>query len=132
MLEQVKSIMDSGRNFSSYREKLHSVNPPCVPFLGLYLTDLTFIFDGNSDNLKKSDLINFYKQARSADLIREIQQYQNSTYYLKKLTKLQDYLYEKLNTNVTDAQLYDRSIDLEPREREEEKIARLLQESGFL
>lgn len=132
MLEQVKMVMDSGRNFSTYREKLHSVNPPCVPFLGLYLTDLTFIFDGNSDNLKKSDLINFYKQARSADLIREIQQYQNSTYYLKKLTKLQDYLYEKLNTNVTDAQLYDRSIDLEPREREEEKIARLLQESGFL
>ncbi|KAJ9050635.1 hypothetical protein DSO57_1012605 [Entomophthora muscae] len=131
-LETIKSVMDSGRNFSTYREQLHSVNPPCVPFLGLYLTDLTFIFDGNSDNLKKSDLINFYKQARSADLIREIQQYQNSTYYLKKLPKLQDYLREKMDNNISDTQLYDRSIELEPREREEEKIARLLQESGFL
>lgn len=130
--ETIKQVMDSGRNFSSYREKLHSVNPPCVPFLGLYLTDLTFIFDGNSDNLKKSDLINFYKQAKSADLIREIQQYQNSTYYLKPIPRLQEYLLAKMDLSVTDAQLYDRSIELEPREREEEKIARLLQESGFL
>ncbi|ORX36539.1 ras GEF, partial [Piromyces finnis] len=54
-LDSLNKTMDRNKNFSTYREQLHSVNPPCVPFLGVYLTDLTFIDDGNSNNLKNAD-----------------------------------------------------------------------------
>ncbi|KAI9291600.1 ras GEF [Neoconidiobolus thromboides FSU 785] len=131
-LDEIKRIMNTERNFAVYREQLHSINPPCVPFLGVYLTDLTFIADGNPDYIADTKLFNFFKQSKSADLIREIQQYQNSTYYLKSVPKLQEYLLSKMDYVVTEAQLYDRSVILEPKEREEEKIARLLHESGFL
>lgn len=41
--------------FHSYR-----VDPPCVPYLGLYLSDLTFIEESSQDILE-GDLINFSK-----------------------------------------------------------------------
>ncbi len=34
VLEDLKHLMAPGQNFSNYRNRLRSVNPPCVPFLG--------------------------------------------------------------------------------------------------
>jgi len=133
ILESLKKLMDRNKNFSNYREQLHSVNPPCVPYLGIYLTDLTFIEDGNPDRLKNNDkLINFSKQSKTADVIREIQQYQNQVYCLQDVPELQTYLKESLERIEDDSDMYDKSLMLEPKEREDEKITRLLFESGFL
>ena len=133
ILEQLMRIMDRGKNFSTYREQLHSVNPPCVPYLGIYLTDLTFIEDGNPDHIKDNEkLINFSKQSKTADVIREIQQYQNQVYCLQDVPELQNYLKESLERIEDESDMYDTSLRLEPKEREDEKITRLLFESGFL
>lgn len=45
---------------------------------GIYLTDLTFIEDGNPDYI--SSLINFKKRELVYDVIREIEQYQQKGY----------------------------------------------------
>jgi len=132
-LDNLKKIMDGNRNFSSYREQLHSINPPCVPFLGVYLTDLTFIEDGNPNRLKNNEkMINFSKQSTTADVIREIQQYQNQVYNLQPVPELQTFLKESLQRIEDDDDMYQMSLILEPKEREDEKITRLLFESGFL
>ncbi|RIA80506.1 ras guanine nucleotide exchange factor domain-containing protein [Glomus cerebriforme] len=132
-LETLNKIMNSTKNFAEYREMLHSVNPPCVPFLGVYLTDLTFIEDGNPNNLKKSrQLINFSKRMKTAEVIREIQQYQSVPYNLSPVQEIQMFIQCHLQESRDVGDLYDQSLSMEPREREDEKIARLLQESGFL
>lgn len=132
-LEQYKSLMESSRNFAQYRETLHSVDPPCVPFLGIYLTDLTFNDDGNPDYFpSKPHLVNFSKQAKTAETIREIQQFQNSPYNLDAVGEIQDFILRSLEETSDVSVLYDISLKIEPREREDEKIARLLHESGFL
>ncbi|KAI7871657.1 ras guanine nucleotide exchange factor domain-containing protein [Spinellus fusiger] len=132
-LSHIRRLMGANRNFTEYREMIHSVNPPCIPFLGIYLQDLTFIEDGNSNFLKKTkDLINFAKRAKTAEVIREIQQYQSSLYQLKPVDELQAFIQANLQSTRDEDQLYKESLKLEPREREDEKIARLLQESGFL
>jgi son of sevenless-like protein len=135
--------MASTKNFGEYRETLHLANPPCIPFFGMnilstappplallnsilsgvYLTDLTFIEDG-IPSLTPSELINFNKRAKTAEVIRDIQQYQNVPYLLQPVPELQDYILSNLQAAGDVHDMYDRSLEVEPREREDEKIAR--------
>ncbi|KAJ1915995.1 hypothetical protein H4219_004017 [Mycoemilia scoparia] len=45
----LQNATKSDRNYSEYRATVRNSEPPLLPFLGLYLTDLTFINDGNPD-----------------------------------------------------------------------------------
>ncbi|KAF2188949.1 ras GEF [Zopfia rhizophila CBS 207.26] len=131
-LENMRKLMGSTKNFAEYRDTLHKANPPCIPFFGVYLTDLTFIEDGIPSLIKKTNLINFAKRAKTAEVIRDIQQYQNVPYPLQPVPELQDYILTNMQSAGDVHEMYDTSLQVEPREREDEKIARLLSESGFL
>ncbi|KAK7509866.1 ras guanine nucleotide exchange factor domain-containing protein [Phyllosticta citriasiana] len=131
-LENMRRLMGSTKNFAEYRDTLHKANPPCIPFFGVYLTDLTFIEDGIPSLIKKTNLINFAKRAKTAEVIRDIQQYQNVPYPLQPVPELQDYILTNMQSAGDVHEMYDMSLQVEPREREDEKIARLLSESGFL
>ncbi|CAN8096899.1 unnamed protein product [Discula destructiva] len=131
-LESMRKLMLSTKNFAEYRESLHMANPPCIPFFGVYLTDLTFIEDGIPSIIKKTTLINFAKRAKTADVIRDIQQYQNVPYSLQPVAELQDYILSNMQAAGDVHEMYDKSLAVEPREREDEKIVRVLAESGFL
>ncbi|KAI9366778.1 ras guanine nucleotide exchange factor domain-containing protein [Zopfochytrium polystomum] len=120
IFETLRETMDSTKNFSRYRETLHSINPPCVPFLGFYLTDLTFIEDGSPNFLKSQgdgDLINFAKRMKTSEVIREVQQYQNVPYLFTPVHELQEFLTESFEHTVDEGDLYNLSLQLEPRER---------------
>lgn len=115
-LAHIRKLMGSNRNFTEYREMIHSVNPPCIPFLGIYLQDLTFIEDGNPDFLKtSSNLINFAKQQKSAEVIREIKQFQSPPYIYQFVPEIQDFIKNQLETSRDIDFLYERSLELEPR-----------------
>ncbi|CAG8444390.1 17445_t:CDS:10 [Acaulospora morrowiae] len=109
-LENLNRIMNSTKNFSDYREMLHSVNPPCV-----YLTDLTFIEDGNPNIIKKSrQLINFSKRMKTAEVIREIQQYQSMPYFLNPVRDIQVFIQTHLQESKDVSELYNQSLNMEP------------------
>lgn len=57
-------------------------------------------------------------------MIRDIQQYQNVPYLLQPVPELQDYILSNLQRAGDVHEMYDKSLELEPREREDEKIAR--------
>ncbi|KAI9801577.1 MAG: hypothetical protein M1825_003256 [Sarcosagium campestre] len=123
-LEQMRALMAATKNFADYREALHLANPPCIPFFGVYLTDLTFIEDGIQGTIKRTMHINFAKRAKTAEVIRDIQQYQNVPYPLQPVPELQEYILSNMQSAGDVHEMYDRSLAVEPREREDEKIAR--------
>lgn len=131
-LAQMRLLMENTNNFGLYRKTLHSIDPPCVPFLGLYLTDLTFIEDGNPNNIKGTDLINFDKRYKIAVVIREIQQYQTAQYCLQVVPPIEAYLDERFRNVLPIDKLYDLSLEIEPRETNDEIVVRLLKESGYI
>ncbi|GAA5795389.1 hypothetical protein HPULCUR_000745 [Helicostylum pulchrum] len=116
IVSQIRKLMGANRNFNQYRALIHSVNPPCIPFLGIYLQDLTFIEDGNPNFLKTSkDLINFAKRAKTAEVIREMQQYQTMGYQFRMVDEIQVFIMDSLHSIRDEDQLYRESLKLEPK-----------------
>lgn len=99
-------------------------------YLGVYLTDLTFIEDGIPSIIKKTQLINFAKRAKTAEVIRDIQQYQNVPYPLQPVVELQEYILSNMQAAGDVHEMYERSLTVEPREREDEKIVRLVRHTA--
>lgn len=117
---------------STHHVFLSSVNNSAVPLFqpfanlstGVYLKDLTFVADGNDDFIKGTELINYGKRVKTANIIQEIQQYQAVPYPLQVVPELQDYIISNMTSARDVAEMYNVSLNLEPKEREEEKIAR--------
>ncbi|MED6265642.1 Ras-specific guanine nucleotide-releasing factor 2, partial [Characodon lateralis] len=88
-------------------------NPPCVPYLGMYLTDLAFIEEG-TPNFTEEGLVNFSKMRMISHIIREIRQFQQTPYRIEHQPKVTQYLMDKTLTMDEDM-LYDLSLKIEPR-----------------
>ncbi|KZT11988.1 ras GEF [Laetiporus sulphureus 93-53] len=134
-LRMCESTIDSTKNFSNYRSTLARISPPCVPFIGVYLTTLTFINDGAEDRID-GNMINFRKRQKAAEVIQDIKRWQSKPYNYQTVGSVLSYLEESF-VKYADGfdyadQFWNLSLEREPREREDEKMARLLQESGFL
>ncbi|KAF5382528.1 hypothetical protein D9615_002804 [Tricholomella constricta] len=127
--------IDSNKNFTKYRQLMASVTPPCVPFIGVFLSTLQFIQDGNPDMLP-GGLVNFRKRQKASEVINDIKRWQAQPFNFQAIPSVQTYIEESLNqfndTKASSEHFWALSLDREPREREDEKMARLLQESGFL
>ncbi|KRX21965.1 Rap guanine nucleotide exchange factor 1 [Trichinella nelsoni] len=66
-LNQYSSLIDSSQSFKVYRTALAETKPPCLPYLGLILQDLTFVQVGNADYLPVEEVgvanvVNFAKR----------------------------------------------------------------------
>ncbi|KJE89917.1 hypothetical protein CAOG_009414 [Capsaspora owczarzaki ATCC 30864] len=112
---ELKELMSEQNNFGRYRQVLHSIDPPCIPFLGIYLTDLVMIESGNKNFIKGTDLINFDKRRKIASVIQEIQQYQQSPYHLQEVEPIAQFIANVPFMESKD-EMYEKSLILEPRD----------------
>jgi RasGEF domain/RasGEF N-terminal motif len=126
-MDSMAHLTDVARNHAAYRTELRQRVPPCLPFMGLYLTDLTFVDEGNPGSRPVPDapegappLINFDKHIKTARIISDIQRFQ-IPYRLQEVPEIQSWIDAQLarvkqNGNLDSMKLYRRSLAIEPRE----------------
>ncbi|ORY07992.1 ras GEF [Basidiobolus meristosporus CBS 931.73] len=117
LTENLRRITDHTRNYSEYRKQLKESPPPCLPFLGIYLTDLTFTDDGNRSFRRNNQVINFNKHVKTVRIIQEVQHFQ-VPYNLADVVELQDYLNREIEacSGWDPNELYELSLKREPRQ----------------
>jgi len=120
-LETLEKLMSAESSYKQYRAEIHKAEPPIIPYIGVYLADLTFIDDGNPDKL--NGLINFSKRRLDYSVISEIQLYQNKPFNLRDYPELRMRLQDLPDPKEgDDKELYDLSLQLEPRGAERNQI----------
>lgn len=122
--KELQELVSPRAQYANYRKYLKEISVPAIPFLGVYLTDLTFLDLGNADFLPDTNFINFEKRRKVHQLIREIQKYQQTQYALQPVPQIQDFM-RRLgeaksafdpNVMMTEDQLYDKSMEVEAKE----------------
>eukprot|EP01027_Heterolobosea_sp_BB2_P014149 GEZU01020363.1.p2 GENE.GEZU01020363.1~~GEZU01020363.1.p2 ORF type:complete len:197 (-),score=83.41 GEZU01020363.1:63-653(-) len=117
-LASLLELMNSKRNWKAYRDAIHAAPPPRIPFLGGYLSDLTFLEEGSLDYIKTKDnvmLINWEKRERCADIIQDLQKYQQHPYNFAKVHQINVLLHQMKGKVASEDILLKLSYDREPR-----------------
>ena len=112
-LAAYEEIYQSEGSFATYRTTLHNSLPPLIPYLGIHLTDLVFIEEGNKDT--HGHLINFAKRRLLWGVISTLQTFQQTPYNLQPVRQIHDLL-ANLRT-LENRELFKLSLAREPRER---------------
>ncbi|XP_026639575.1 ras-specific guanine nucleotide-releasing factor 2 isoform X3 [Microtus ochrogaster] len=113
LMEKLQKTVSSEGRFKNLRETLKNCNPPAVPYLGMYLTDLAFIEEG-TPNFTEEGLVNFSKMRMISHIIREIRQFQQTAYRIDQQPKVIQYLLDKALI-IDEDTLYELSLKIEPR-----------------
>jgi hypothetical protein len=124
----VAELVSPKGQYVNYRRALKELKPPAIPFLGVYLTDLTFIELGNPGFLPDTHYINFEKRRKVYSLIREIQFYQQVPYLFPAIPAIQEVLVSLgasksescTQVLLNEEELYEMSLVVEPRLEEDE------------
>ena len=113
IFSDMETILSSDQSYKNFRAYLKTTNGACIPYLGMYLTDLTFIEDGNPDKI--GDLHNFSKRIFVSNVIQEIQQYQQAPYILTPVSSIQDFLLQIHENLIDKEECYQISLQILPR-----------------
>eukprot|EP01104_Vermistella_antarctica_P014558 TRINITY_DN460_c0_g3_i1.p1 TRINITY_DN460_c0_g3~~TRINITY_DN460_c0_g3_i1.p1 ORF type:complete len:1428 (+),score=393.76 TRINITY_DN460_c0_g3_i1:424-4707(+) len=119
LLNDMEKLTNMEGSYKRLRDHLAESSPPAVPYLGVYLMDLTFIEDGNPDMI--GNLINFEKRKFVYRVITIIQKFQHTPYNLKEVNLIQEII--KRCPKYDEKMLYKLSLELEPRNAQRSDIA---------
>ncbi|XP_060923597.1 rap guanine nucleotide exchange factor 1b isoform X2 [Limanda limanda] len=111
-LEEYCTLIDSSSSFRAYRAALSEVEPPCIPYLGLILQDLTFVHLGNPDFIDGK--INFSKRWQQFNILDSMRRFQQVHYELKRNDDIVCF-FNDFSDHLAEEALWELSLKIKPR-----------------
>ena len=127
MYEEMKELCCVEKHYLPYKKLISTQTPPLVPYLGVFLRDLTFIEVGNSNHLDEDKkMINYDKYRMLAVVLADLRKYQQIPYDFEVQHDVQTSLRISMLT-LDEDQLFNLSRIVEP-----PTIARSKRNSTFI
>lgn len=111
-LEEYCTLIDSSSSFRAYRAALAEVEPPCIPYLGLILQDLTFVHLGNPDLIDGK--VNFSKRWQQFNILDSMRRFQQVHYELKRNEEIISF-FNDFSDHLAEEALWELSQKIKPR-----------------
>uniref|UniRef100_A0A3B1K5S5 Rap guanine nucleotide exchange factor 1 n=1 Tax=Astyanax mexicanus TaxID=7994 RepID=A0A3B1K5S5_ASTMX len=111
-LEEYCTLIDSSSSFRAYRAALADVEPPCIPYLGLILQDLTFVHLGNPDFFEGK--VNFSKRWQQFNILDSMRRFQQVHYDLKHNDDIVSF-FNDFSDHLAEEALWELSLKIKPR-----------------
>ncbi|XP_027137785.1 rap guanine nucleotide exchange factor 1b isoform X1 [Larimichthys crocea] len=111
-LEEYCTLIDSSSSFRAYRAALAEVEPPCIPYLGLILQDLTFVHLGNPDLIDGK--VNFSKRWQQFNILDSMRRFQQVHYDLKRNEDIVSF-FNDFSDHLAEEALWELSLKIKPR-----------------
>ncbi|XP_077944098.1 rap guanine nucleotide exchange factor 1b isoform X19 [Gasterosteus aculeatus] len=111
-LEEYCTLIDSSSSFRAYRAALAEVEPPCIPYLGLILQDLTFVHLGNPDLIDGK--VNFSKRWQQFNILDSMRRFQQVHYDLKRNEDIVCF-FNDFSDHLAEEALWELSLKIKPR-----------------
>ncbi|XP_047228214.1 rap guanine nucleotide exchange factor 1b isoform X6 [Girardinichthys multiradiatus] len=111
-LEEYCTLIDSSSSFRAYRAALAEVEPPCIPYLGLILQDLTFVHLGNPDLIDGK--VNFSKRWQQFNILDSMRRFQQVHYELKRNEEIICF-FNDFSDHLAEEALWELSLKIKPR-----------------
>ncbi|XP_059849756.1 rap guanine nucleotide exchange factor 1 isoform X3 [Hypanus sabinus] len=120
-LAEYCTLIDSSSSFRAYRAALAEVEPPCIPYLGLILQDLTFVHLGNPDLIDGK--INFSKRWQQFNILDSMRRFQQIHYELKRIDDIVMF-FNDFGDHLAEEALWELSLKIKPRNIQRRKTER--------
>ncbi|XP_050358736.1 guanine nucleotide-releasing factor 2 isoform X3 [Nymphalis io] len=107
------ALIDSSHSFRAYRNALADTQPPCIPYIGLFLQDLTFVHVGNPDLLPDGS-INFTKRWQQYNIMENMKRFHKEQYKFKKNERIQA-MFNEFDDVLSEETMWQISETIKPR-----------------
>ncbi|XP_052092607.1 rap guanine nucleotide exchange factor 1-like isoform X8 [Mytilus californianus] len=118
VLKEFCQLIDSSGSFRAYRHALAETEPPCIPYIGLILQDLTFINIGNQDFLPDGN-INFAKRWQQFHILDSMRRFKKDKYEMKKSERILS-VFNNFDDCLSEESLWQISEKIKPRGKKKE------------
>uniref|UniRef100_A0A2K6UXD8 CRK SH3-binding GNRP n=1 Tax=Saimiri boliviensis boliviensis TaxID=39432 RepID=A0A2K6UXD8_SAIBB len=111
-LAEYCTLIDSSSSFRAYRAALSEVEPPCIPYLGLILQDLTFVHLGNPDYIDGK--VNFSKRWQQFNILDSMRRFQQAHYDIRRNDDIINF-FNDFSDHLAEEALWELSLKIKPR-----------------
>uniref|UniRef100_A0A8D8PPW0 Guanine nucleotide-releasing factor 2 n=1 Tax=Cacopsylla melanoneura TaxID=428564 RepID=A0A8D8PPW0_9HEMI len=125
MVTSYSALIDSTSSFKAYRQTLADAKPPCIPYIGLVLQDLTFVQIGNAKLLTYKELpahiqyknvINFSMRQYQFKILQNMRRFQSDRHDFRRQDRIEIIeLFDDFEDFLQEESMWGLSEQIQPR-----------------